>query len=592
MTNERTKNNERSTTNEALSKTNDESSTNFAMSTQLGDILIGKGLITQEQLDSAIVRHRETRMPLGKVLFDAGNVNEKQLLMVLAEQQHIPFVELKQLEIPPEVIGKVPAKFVWHYKIIPISATDNLISVAISNPFDVWPLDDLSTNLGTRVEKVLATAVDIEAAIKRYYGVAADAIERIVAEDRRAETIATFRPAGEIEDLEKLAEDVSVVNVVNQVLHQAIGDRATDIHLEYYREDACLRYRVDGVLRDARVSGDVKYLYPAIISRVKIMSGLDIIERRLPQDGRAKARIGDREFDLRVSVMPTIYGENVVIRILPTQMLFSMADLGMAEDDNQTLERLLHNTSGIIFVTGPTGSGKSTTLYASLKRLNSPERKLVTIEDPVEYELKGVSQVQVNPKIGLTFATALRSMLRHDPDVIMVGEIRDLETANIAIRAALTGHLVLSTLHTNDAAGGVTRLMDIGIEPYLIASSVRAFMAQRLVRVVCPHCREECAVGDQEMLRFKNGAKPQSIWRGSGCENCGGSGYRGRTGIYEIITVNDEMREMIARKAPLDEIKRQARTAGLRSLEEDGLRKIAAGVTTPEEVLRVTQVEN
>ncbi|MCF7854555.1 MAG: Flp pilus assembly complex ATPase component TadA [Candidatus Pacebacteria bacterium] len=564
------------------------------MPQRIGNILLEKGLLTAAQLDSAVHEQQETQQYLGKILVDSGVINERQLLTILAEQQDIPFAELRDREVPAEVIRSVPAKFAWHYNIMPVDLRDSVLTIAISDPFDGWPIDDLQTNLGFRVEKVLATSADIHRAIRRHYGVAADTIERIMSEESRTEDEELGLQSGmEIEDLERMAEATSVIRVVNQILHQAIGQRATDIHLEHYRDQARLRYRVDGILRDARVSGDIKYLYPAVVSRIKIMSGLDIIERRLPQDGRARVKIGASEYDLRVSVMPTVYGENVVVRVLPTTMLFSLTDLGMAEEDLRKLSTLIESSNGILFVTGPTGSGKTTTLYAALKKLNVDERKLVTIEDPVEYELNGVSQVQVKPGIDLTFARTLRSMLRHDPDVVMVGEIRDQETANIAIRAALTGHLVLSTLHTNDAAGGVTRLLDIGVEPYLIASSVRAFMAQRLVRVLCPNCKERVTL-DHETLAFfgqQNDDGPVTAYRSRGCESCEHTGYSGRTGIYEVLPVTETVRDMILHKASSEAIKRKAMDDGFKTMKLDGYDKILAGMTTTEEVLRVTQME-
>ena len=565
------------------------------MSSKLGNMLVAKGLITEAQRDEALRKQRQTRQFLGEILIEAGAVEERVLLGVLAEQHDLPFVDLNTMVIAPEVLEKVPAKFAWHYNIMPIDIQNHVLTIAIANPFDTWPVDDLATNLGYRVEKALAVSAGIQDAIKRHYGVAADTIERIMAEeDAQGERQADVQSqGGEIEDLEKMAEATSVIKVVNQIFHQAITERATDIHLEYYREAASLRYRVDGVLRDARISADLKYLYPAITSRIKIMSGLDIIERRLPQDGRAKVKIGQKEYDLRVSVIPTIYGENIVVRILPTTMLFSLTDLGRVDDDLRKLQVLIRNTNGIVFVTGPTGSGKSTTLYAALKVLNERERKLVTIEDPVEYELRGVSQLQVNPKIELTFARALRSMLRHDPDVIMVGEIRDRETANIAVRAALTGHLVLSTLHTNDAAGGVNRLLDIGVEPYLVASSVRAFLAQRLVRTICPQCKQSVTLDSEILAQLgRKGSQPVQAWQGAGCDHCDGSGYYGRTGIYEVIRVDEKIRNRILAKDSADAVRSDAREAGSRSLKEDGFNKVLAGVTSADEVLRVTEMDD
>ncbi len=566
------------------------------MALRLGDILIEKKIITPEQLKKAVNEQQKTGEMLGKVLIEMGFITERKLLEILAIQQGIPFLDLRGLNIPEKAIKDVPAKFVRHYKIMPVSMEGNVLTIAISNPFDMWPIDDLETHLGCRVEKVLAPSADIQEAIKKYYGVAAETIERILAEEPR-ETEERVAVKEKVEDLEKMAGDASVIKLVNQILQQAIKDRATDIHIEHYRNEMNLRYRVDGILYDTQVSENIRYLYPAIISRIKIMSGMDIVERRLPQDGRSKAKIGKSEYELRVSVLPTLYGENIAIRILPTTMLFSIADLGMSDADAKITESLINKPHGIIFLTGPTGSGKTTTLYACLSKLNTRERKIVTIEDPIEYELKGISQIQVNAKIDLTFARILRSVLRHDPDVIMVGEVRDFETAEITIQTALTGHLVFSTLHTNDAASAATRLLNIGLEPYLTASSVEAFMAQRLVRVICPKCKEKIAVTGITLETLKNIAAADEIklakyiYRGKGCRACNNTGYAGRTGIYEIMLMNEALKKLIMEKASSDVIKEKAVKMGMKTLRQDGWRKIIAGITTPEEVMRVTQIE-
>ena len=384
-----------------------------------------------------------------------------------------------------------------------------------------------------------------------------------------------------------------MVRLVNQILQQAIHGRATDIHFEHFRSELLLRYRVDGILYDAQVSENMRYLYPAIISRIKVMANLDIVERRVPQDGRAKVKIAEQEYELRVSVLPTLSGENVVIRILPMLMLFSMADLGMQPGELQILQRVLQKPHGIIFVTGPTGSGKTTTLYTCLSRLNTRERKIITIEDPVEYELRGVSQIQVNPKINLTFAGALRSILRHDPDVIMVGEVRDFETASITIQTALTGHLVFSTLHTNDAAGAATRLIDMGIDPFLITSSVEMFVAQRLIRKICAQCKEpsKTPLDKSQLANLPKGVDPgKPVFRGKGCSACNNTGYKGRTGIYELLVMNETIREMILRKESSDKVEARAVELGMKPMAQDGWEKVFAGITTPEEVQRVTQV--
>lgn len=565
------------------------------MALRLGDILVEKRIITPKELETAVKEQHKTKEVLGKVLIKMGFITERKLLQILAEQQGIPFVDLKNIKIDEKVIKNVSAKFAWHYKIMPISIESNVLTIAISNPFDMWSIDDLEANLSYRVETVLATSTDIMEAIKKYYGVGADTIERILAEESHESRGREIASKDKVEDLEKMVDDASVVKLVNQILQQGIDERATDIHIEHFRDELVLRYRIDGILYDTQVSADIRYLYAAIVARIKVMANLDIVERRLPQDGRVKAKIGNKEYDLRISVIPTLYAENIVIRILPTTMLFDISALGLSKADLGIVEELLKRPHGIIFVTGPTGSGKSTTLYACLSKLNTIERKIITIEDPIEYELRGVSQIQINPKINLTFSQALRSILRHDPDVMMVGEIRDFETAEIAIHSALTGHLVFSTLHTNDAASAAIRLIDIGVEPYLVASSVQAFIAQRLVRVICKNCKEAYQMSDIDWRHFQDlvvGAKESipTIYKGRGCKACNSTGYMGRTGIYEILLVGNEMRALIMQKAPSEMIKKKALALGMSTLRTDGWQKILAGITTTDEVLRVTQV--
>ena len=563
------------------------------MSVRIGEILVEKQLITEEQLAQAVAEHQKSKEFLGQTLIRLGFISEEKLLKVLAGQQGITFLNLKDVKFDDEIIKKMPAKFAWHYKIMPITLKGNVLTVAMSNPFDMWSVDDLETNLGYRVETVLALSSDIVDAIRKYYGVGAETIERILAETPQGEKIAEAAAKEKIEDLEKSPDAASVVRLVNQILQQAIQGRATDIHFEHFRSELLLRYRVDGILYDAQVSENMRYLYPAIISRIKVMANLDIVERRVPQDGRAKVKIAEEEYELRVSVLPTLSGENVVIRILPMLMLFSMADLGMQPGELQILQRVLQKPHGIIFVTGPTGSGKTTTLYTCLSRLNTRERKIITIEDPVEYELRGVSQIQVNPKINLTFASALRSILRHDPDVIMVGEVRDFETASITIQTALTGHLVFSTLHTNDAAGAATRLIDMGIDPFLITSSVEMFVAQRLIRKICAQCKEpsKTPLEKSQLANLPKGIDSNKpVFRGKGCNACNNTGYKGRTGIYELLVMNETIREMILRKESSDKVEAKAIALGMKPMSQDGWEKVFAGVTTPEEVQRVTQV--
>ncbi|MBI3617635.1 MAG: Flp pilus assembly complex ATPase component TadA [Candidatus Omnitrophica bacterium] len=556
------------------------------MSVRIGEILVEKQLITEEQLVRAVAEHQKSKEFLGQTLIRLGFISEEKLLKVLAGQQGLPFLNLRDVKFDDEIIKKMPAKFAWHYKIMPITLKGNVLTVATSNPFDMWSIDDLETNLGYRVETALALSSDIVEAIRKYYGVGAETIERILADKPQEEKTAQDVAAKErLEDLETSPDAASVVKLVNQILQQAIHDRATDIHFEHFHNELLLRYRIDGILYDAQVSENMRYLYPAIISRIKVMANLDIVERRVPQDGRAKVKIADREYELRVSVLPTLYGENVVIRILPMLMLFSMADLGMQARELQILQRVLQKPHGIIFVTGPTGSGKTTTLYTCLSQLNTRERKIITIEDPVEYELRGISQIQVNPKINLTFASALRSILRHDPDVIMVGEVRDFETASVTIQTSLTGHLVFSTLHTNDAAGAATRLIDMGIDPFLITSSVEMFVAQRLIRKICAQCKEP-ASAPAGTLGADSG-KP--VFRGKGCNACNNTGYKGRTGIYELLVMNETIRDMILRKESSEKVEAKAIELGMKPMIRDGLEKIFAGITTPEEVQRVTK---
>ncbi|MFH1777428.1 MAG: GspE/PulE family protein, partial [Candidatus Omnitrophota bacterium] len=433
------------------------------MQSRLGEILLDKKLITHEQLDLAMGEQRRTGELLGKVMIKRRFITEDDLLLALSEQLGISSVELKSIEITDEVIRSVPAKFVWHYKFIPFKLENDTLHIATAHPQNTHIIDELRVHLGYNIKTAYSSEIDVEEAVKKHYGIGGETVEEIMGKSE-AQELKIKRPEERITDLGKMAEDASVIKLVNQFLRDAINNRATDIHIEPYRDKVRIRYRVDGMLYDTPVPGDIKYLLPAIISRIKIISGLDIVERRQPQDGRAKVKILNQEVDLRISVIPSINGENIVIRILPTQMLLNQGELGIAADDLELIEELIRKPYGILLLTGPTGSGKTTTLYASLSRLNSEKIKIITIEDPVEYELMGITQIQVNPKVNLTFANALRSILRHDPDVMMVGEIRDTETAELAIRVALTGHFVFTTLHTNDAASGVTRLIDMDIE--------------------------------------------------------------------------------------------------------------------------------
>jgi len=572
---------------------------------KLGEILVNKGAISKEQLEYALKEQRKSKELLGKILLDLGFIDRSELLKALSFQLSIPYYpSLKQIPIREEVIKAVPAKFIWHYKFIPLEIKDNTLTIATANPLNVQLLDELSFHLKYKIKAVWTPETEIKEAIRRYYGIGADTVEGILeqkpeGEEREQRVEELGEGIGEIEDLGKSAQSASVIKLVDQLLKEAVVSRATDIHIEPSREKVRVRYRIDGILYDMPVPADIKFLHSAIISRIKIISNLNVVERRLPQDGRAKVKLEDKEIDLRISTLPTLYGEDAVIRILPTQLLFDLEQLGFLPEDLEKIKEFVKKPHGIIFLTGPTGSGKTTTLYACLSYINSPEKKIITIEDPIEYDLEGIAQIQVNPKVGLTFASALRSVLRHDPDVMMVGEVRDLETAELAIRTALTGHLVFSTLHTNDACSSPARLLDMGIEPYLLASSVNVFIAQRLVRVICPKCKEEAKeplqdrriremeVGEERRERSLQG----KIYRSKGCEACKFTGYQGRTAIYELLVVTDEIKEMILRKASASEIKEKARRLGMRTLREQGWQKVMQGITTPEEVIRVTQME-
>lgn len=559
----------------------------------IGQLLIAKGLISMETLERALLEQENNKNLLGETLIKSGLISADEFYEVLAGQLGVEYVRLKEMALDPAVINEIPAKFACHYGLIPIKLDHNTITVAMANPLDIHTVDDIRLLLKKEIKTVLAGRSDILEAIKKYYGVGAETIEKM-APPPGVENIVNVQHQ-EAEDLAESAEDASIIKFVNQILLEAYRDRATDIHIEPYEDELSIRYRIDGVLHETKVPPTIKDFQSAIISRIKIMANLNIAERRLPQDGRIRIKIGDDKVDLRVSMLPTPFGESVVIRILSSNVLFGLESLGLSKSDLDILEKMIKKPHGIIFVTGPTGSGKTTTLYASLSKINDKDKKIITIEDPIEYLLKGVMQMQIQPKIGFTFATALRSMLRHDPDVMMVGEVRDYETAEITIRVALTGHLVFSTIHTNDAAGGVTRLIDMGVEPFLVSSAVECFIAQRLVRVICEKCKREIAPGG-EMLKELGVSRLDlagvKLYEGAGCESCRYTGYKGRTAIYEILVMNDAVRELVLKRSSSDQIKKKALELGMRTLRQDGWEKIKSGITTPSEVIRVTQEES
>lgn len=550
-------------------------------SNKLGQLFLKKKLITEEQLVEAMQHQAVSNQFLGSILLDKGWVSQEQLLQVLSDQYQLPYVLLRRQAIDKKVIDILPLKIALHYKVMPVELNNSTLKVAISNPQDVHLVDELRAALQERymIEPVLASDNDINFTIQKYYGVGAETITDLVSEQDKSIKRDSVDDMA-IENIEQLASDASVVKLVNQVILEAHHRRATDIHIEPYRGQVRLRYRIDGVLRAVDVPSAIRQLFPAIISRVKVLSNLNIVERRLPQDGRASVMVGDEKLDLRVSILPTPAGESVVVRILPSRMLLELKGLGFRQKDYDYLINLIKRPHGLIFVTGPTGSGKTTSLYGMLNTINTDERKIITVEDPVEYEIAGVTQVQINSAIGLSFATGLRSMLRHDPDVMMVGEVRDLETAELAIRIALTGHLVFSTLHTNDAASGITRLLDMGIDPYLIASSVECFMAQRLIRLLCSTCKVEVKPDRKDLSK---------MYQAKGCDECQHTGYLGRSAIYEILPVTQPIRDLILSRASADAIWRKAIEGGLQTMQQGGMEIVQQGMTTPDEVLRVSQ---
>ncbi|MBU0468020.1 MAG: Flp pilus assembly complex ATPase component TadA [Candidatus Omnitrophica bacterium] len=563
----------------------------------LQENLVSNNNLSDEEIKDYSRIAKDAGMSLKEYLLSNHIVTERQILVSLSKGLNLESVELTKIHVEQGVIDKVPVKFAWYYKIMPVKYEDNTITVASAKPIDVILNDEIRMNLGVNVNFCLALESEINDALKKYYGFTSDTIDKIISKDpvRKASVSAT--DVQWIEDIERETQDPTVSNLVNQIILEAFKKRATDIHIEPYRDKVRFRYRIDGVLVDANVSDKLKHFLAQILSRIKILANLSITERRLPQDGSTVVKTREQNLDLRISTMPTPMGESMVIRILPTKiMLFSLEKLGFNQDTVEKFRDLIKNPYGIVFLTGPTGSGKTTTLYACLNEINSPERKIITIEDPVEYEMEGITQVQVNSKVDFNFSNGLRSILRHDPDIIMVGEVRDVETAEIAIRTALTGHMVFSTLHTNDSASGITRLIDMGIEPYLVSSSVEAFVAQRLVRVNCPKCKKEVVdvpAGikkeiERSLFLTEDQAEDIKIFKGEGCDYCNHTGYFGRMAIYEILRVNDAIRTAVLEYPRADYIKRIAMQEGMVSLRQNGWKAVLEGQTTPSEIMNVT----
>ncbi|GDY20293.1 general secretion pathway protein GspE [Verrucomicrobiota bacterium] len=517
-------------------------------------------------------------------------IAEDTFLQKLAGVLDAPFLDLRTVDVPPNVRQKVSTKVAFQYGVIPTRFEDNVLTLAVGNPFDTAMLNAVQFDAKAPVKFALAPRGEIEKALKKYYGVGAETLDEMAKEDEPLELL-----VGEDKEITEGDQEASVIKFVNQVIWEAFKDRATDIHFEPSEDELRIRYRIDGILHQTPMPPQLKRYQAALISRIKVMSGMNIAEKRLPQDGRINVRIKGEEIDIRVSTVPTVYGESVSLRLLTRGKIFlSLEKLGFAPVEEHALRDIIMKPHGIVLVTGPTGAGKSTSLYAFLSSINSVTKRIITIEEPVEYELKGINQIAVRSDIGLTFAMGLRHILRQDPNVIMVGEIRDLETAEIAIRASLTGHLVFSTLHTNDAPSAFTRLIDMGIEPFLVASSVEAVLAQRLVRTICPKCKEEQKVDADYLLKIGFPADEiatAKFYRGKGCEACRQLGYQGRMGIYELLLVSEAVRPLILNRAPATTIAQKAIQHGMRTLRVDGWNKVRAGQTTIEEVLRVTQTE-
>ncbi|MDN5364243.1 MAG: type pilus assembly protein PilB [Eubacteriales bacterium] len=558
----------------------------------LGELLVEAGVISEQQLKMALDRQKLTGERLGKILIEKNYVSEQTILDVLEKQLGVKQVSLFDRPLNPVVVKKIPESVARRYGAIAVSQEGNKLYVAMSDPLNVFAIDDLKMITGMEIEPLLALEDEINQAINRYYQLE-ESVSQVLG-DMATDDKVSESDYKQLQDIENVEDDAPIIRLVNTIISRAVRERASDIHIEPMENTLRVRFRIDGVLHE--VMSLPRNAQNAIISRIKIMANLDIAEHRLPQDGRIEVSAGGRNVDLRVSILPTIFGEKVVIRILDkSSFILQLPELGFSDDVRAQIERLIKKPNGMLLVTGPTGSGKTTTLYALLSRLNRPEENIITVEDPVEYRLDGINQVQVNPKIGLTFAEGLRAILRQDPNIIMVGEIRDRETADIAVRAALTGHLVLSTLHTNDAAGALARLVDMGVEPFLIASSVLAVTAQRLVRKICPNCKEPYRPGPDDPVRLLLNLPPDeniTLYRGRGCGQCNNTGYYGRVAIHELMLMNGEIRRLVNQRASRDEIKEAAIRSGMRTLFQDGVRRVMAGETTVEEVLKHALIDD
>jgi general secretion pathway protein E len=560
---------------------------------RLGDILVEQSIITRKELESIIATQKNTNMRLGEILIKRGIATEDVVLGALSVHYGIKFQSRLEFNDPKDILTKVPVHFMTRNRLVPFNVIKKLIIVGITDPLNIHPFDDLKIFFPEfSFETVLSTEEEITRVITEHFEKSSEASARDALEDIEDSDFDMLSgPSSETENILDMANEAPIIKLVNTIISQAVEKRASDIHIEPYENDLIVRYRIDGILY--KMLTPPKKLQGAVISRIKIMSSLNIAENRLPQDGRIQLKVGKKDIDIRVSVFPTHFGERIVLRLLnKSDISFSLDSIGFEKKMLEQFKDLISKPHGIILVTGPTGSGKSTTLYSSLVLLNKPDVNILTVEDPIEYQLQGIGQMQVKPKIDLTFANGLRSILRQDPDIIMVGEIRDTETAEIAIQSALTGHLVFSTLHTNDAASGITRLIDMGIEPFLIASSVNAFLAQRLVRLICPKCRKQFKPTHNELrhLPIKSVPKNAKFWYGKGCDHCLNTGYIGRSAIYELLPVTNDIRKLIINRSDSAQIKQLAVREGMITLLQNGLQKVFAGHTTLDEVIRVSGV--
>jgi len=559
---------------------------------QIGKILVEKKKITSENLQEALLLQQNSELRIGELLIKKGFLSETDLLECLALQNGVEFKNHIDYNDPDSIFKGLPVNFLKNNMLVPFSSAKNTIMIAVTDLMKIQPLDDLKLRFrGYRFKIILTTTVEILRIINTHFELVDSTTTNELIEDLEESDFEILsRTSTEASDILDMANDAPIIRLINTIIRQAVNERASDIHFEVYEKEIIVRFRIDGILY--KMFTPPKKYQDSIISRIKIMANLNIAENRLPQDGRIQVKAGGKEIDIRVSIFPTQYGERIVLRLLnKSDISFELNSIGFSKETLDRFNKLINITHGIILVTGPTGSGKSTTLYGVLNRLNTADVNILTVEDPIEYQVPGIGQMQIKPKIGLTFSSGLRSILRQDPDIIMIGEIRDLETAEIAVQSALTGHRVFSTLHTNDAASGITRLVDMGIEPYLISSSVNAFLAQRLVRTICRNCITQYKPSQQELKSAgitKSMLKKGNLYRGKGCEKCLNTGYSGRLGIFELMPVTDGIRKLIMSGADASTIKEFAIKEGMKTLLQDGIEKVVKGLTTLEEVLRVS----